>query len=290
MPYVGVKPAEITSSTEAQIDNIKIDGNTVSSTDTNGNIAVTPDGTGSVVIDGLSHPQSDGSAGQFLKTDGSGNLSFGSVTTSGAYDLNGEALTLDADGDTKITADTDDRVDFDVAGTANVLQLNTTNLLHSNGRFGRDSTDYIQFNGTVCKIFLDGSERARFNTSGALLLDSENGSNLIVDARQGSAKHWVNIDIEGTVSTLDSYNHTSFSDNGTGNVTINFNNDMNNSGYSVSTMSRAASDATPYVAASFGGNVRSTSQVKIQFAYGNASTTAFHDVPYSGTTTHGDLA
>ena len=30
-----------------------------------GNIAITPNGTGSVVIDGLSHPQSDGSAGQF---------------------------------------------------------------------------------------------------------------------------------------------------------------------------------------------------------------------------------
>ena len=47
----------------------------------NGNITLTPNGTGSVVIDGLSHPQADGSAGQFMKTDGSGTLSFGTVNT-----------------------------------------------------------------------------------------------------------------------------------------------------------------------------------------------------------------
>jgi hypothetical protein len=82
------------------VDNLKLDGNTLSSTDTNGNIVldpngtgkvvaediistttngdinITPNGTGAVVIDGLSHPTADGTAGQFLKTDGSGNLSF----------------------------------------------------------------------------------------------------------------------------------------------------------------------------------------------------------------------
>ena len=35
-----------------------------------------------MIIDGLSHPTADGSNGQFLKTDGSGNLSFGTVTSS----------------------------------------------------------------------------------------------------------------------------------------------------------------------------------------------------------------
>ena len=34
-----------------------------------------PNGTGDVIIDGLKHPQSDGtSPGQFLRTDGSGQL------------------------------------------------------------------------------------------------------------------------------------------------------------------------------------------------------------------------
>ena len=47
----------------------------------NGNIEITPNGTGKVVLDGLSHPTADGSAGQFLKTDGSETLSFATVNT-----------------------------------------------------------------------------------------------------------------------------------------------------------------------------------------------------------------
>ena len=46
----------------------------------NGDISITPNGTGSVVIDGLNYPQADGSSGQFLKTDGSGTLSFSTVS------------------------------------------------------------------------------------------------------------------------------------------------------------------------------------------------------------------
>ena len=67
--------------TDLDVDNLNVNGNTITSTDTNGNITLTPNGTGSVVIDGLSHPQADGSAGQFMKTDGSGQLSFGTVNT-----------------------------------------------------------------------------------------------------------------------------------------------------------------------------------------------------------------
>lgn len=47
----------------------------------NRDIAITPHGTGSVVLDGLSHPQADGSTGQFMKTDGNGQLSFATVNT-----------------------------------------------------------------------------------------------------------------------------------------------------------------------------------------------------------------
>ena len=51
-----------------------------------GTLAVTGNTTltGSLTADGLAYPTTDGSAGQFLKTDGSGTLSFGSVATSDA--------------------------------------------------------------------------------------------------------------------------------------------------------------------------------------------------------------
>lgn len=45
----------------------------------NGNIEITPNGTGVVKLDGLSWPTADGSADQFLKTNGSGVLSFGAA-------------------------------------------------------------------------------------------------------------------------------------------------------------------------------------------------------------------
>ena len=58
---------------------LDVNGNSIISS-ANGNITFTPDGTGKVIIDGLSFPTSDGSADQVLKTDGAGNLSFGDVS------------------------------------------------------------------------------------------------------------------------------------------------------------------------------------------------------------------
>ena len=67
---------------ELLVDNLTLNGNAITSTNTNGNITVTPHGTGDVIIDGLKHPQADGTAGHFLKTDGSGQLGFSAVATS----------------------------------------------------------------------------------------------------------------------------------------------------------------------------------------------------------------
>jgi len=46
----------------------------------NGNITITPDGSGNIVLDGLTFPNADGSADTFLKTNGSGTLSFAEVS------------------------------------------------------------------------------------------------------------------------------------------------------------------------------------------------------------------
>ena len=49
----------------------------------NGNIEITPNGTGVVKLDGLSYPTADGSANQALVTNGSGVLSFASAAAAG---------------------------------------------------------------------------------------------------------------------------------------------------------------------------------------------------------------
>jgi hypothetical protein len=58
-----------------------LDINTFSIVSTsNGNISITPNGSGKVVLDGISYPDTDGTNGQFIKTNGSGVLSFGAMT------------------------------------------------------------------------------------------------------------------------------------------------------------------------------------------------------------------
>jgi len=87
------------------IGNITVTGatNTISSTNTNGNIVITPNGSGEVIIDGLVHPQADGTAGQFLKTDGSGNLDFATVVSS---------FTIAADSGSADTVNTGETLTF----------------------------------------------------------------------------------------------------------------------------------------------------------------------------------
>ena len=46
----------------------------------NRNIAITPNGSGKVVLDGISHPTADGTNGQALVTNGSGVLSFSTIS------------------------------------------------------------------------------------------------------------------------------------------------------------------------------------------------------------------
>jgi len=77
--------------------NLDVNGNSIVSV-SNGNINITPNGTGYVVIDGLSYPQADGSANQVLKTNGSGVLSFttlqgGNITTEGDFFSNYNTIT-----------------------------------------------------------------------------------------------------------------------------------------------------------------------------------------------------
>lgn len=70
------------------VDNLTLDGNAITSTNTNGNITITPNGTGSIVLDGQNWPQADGSTDSFLKTNGAGQLSWAAIP-SGSFTLLG---------------------------------------------------------------------------------------------------------------------------------------------------------------------------------------------------------
>ena len=81
--------------------NLDVVTHSIVTTASNRDIAITPHGTGSVILDGLSYPQADGSAGQLLKTDGSGQLSFVSAGSSFGNTLSltgGSGWTISVDG------------------------------------------------------------------------------------------------------------------------------------------------------------------------------------------------
>jgi len=125
------------------VDNITLDGNAITSTDTNGNLTLTPNGTGDLVLDGLNWPQADGTAGQYLKTDGSGQLSWDTVTTSFTISDGTNSDTFSTGGTLSFTAGTgisitvsDDEVTIASSDTSTPVTLNAavTDVLSLSGQ------------------------------------------------------------------------------------------------------------------------------------------------------------
>jgi len=115
---------------------LDVNGNSIVSV-SNGNISITPDGTGKVIIDGLSHPTADGTNGQALVTDGSGNLSFGDVSVS-----------LSAVGESIIPATTDT---YDLGSASFVWRNIYTGDLHlsNEAKSEGNSVDGTKGNWTI---------------------------------------------------------------------------------------------------------------------------------------------
>jgi hypothetical protein len=87
-------------------DNININGNTIISTDTAGDINITPDTTGDLVLDGVKWPQADGSANQILVTDGAAQTSWATPVTTTALTTHGDILFRNASALARLGAGT----------------------------------------------------------------------------------------------------------------------------------------------------------------------------------------
>lgn len=78
-------PADLIDDSSPQLGgNLDVNGNSIVST-SNGDIAITPDGTGDVILDGIKYPQADGNANDILTTDGAGQLSFTALGASNTF-------------------------------------------------------------------------------------------------------------------------------------------------------------------------------------------------------------
>ena len=148
---------DVASDTTPQLGgNLDVNGSDIVSV-SNGDIDIKPHGSGNIVLDGHTWPNSDGSSGQFLKTNGSGTLSFDTVS-SAADDL--------TTGDSAVSLATS-------AGNITIdAQGNDTDIIFK----GTDNSSDITM------LTLDGSAagKATFNneiTSGAVITS---GAGLVI--------------------------------------------------------------------------------------------------------------
>ena len=190
LPTGGV--ADVVDDTTPQLGgNLDVNGNSIVSV-TNGDINLTPNGTGSVVIDGIKHPQADGTSGQVLQTDGAGQLSFATpasgggggqspytyiIGTGGDYaTLNAYVADSPASGDSlyikddhTLTADVNLEIYTDICITGNrsaTITLGAYNLnlganaTLTNISFNKNNTGFITLQGSnalVDKIVMNKS-------------------------------------------------------------------------------------------------------------------------------------
>ena len=105
------------------VDNIQLNGNSIVSTDPNGNISLIPNGSGNLVLDGVNWPQTAGTADYFLTTDGNNQSSWVGIIQAtgfeiesvledptpqlgGNLDVNGNTIVSTSGGNIVLTPDT----------------------------------------------------------------------------------------------------------------------------------------------------------------------------------------
>jgi len=109
---------------QLKVDNIKVDLNTISSTDTNGDLNLTPHGSGDLILDGQKWPQTTGTANYILTTNGSGQAAWSAPAAS--------SFTLDADTGANDTFNTGETLNF-IGGT-NIATTVANNSITFDGK------------------------------------------------------------------------------------------------------------------------------------------------------------
>ena len=169
------------------VDNLQLNGNTISSG--SGNITISS-ATGSISIAGAAHELLiiDNSGTSFVITEGS-NAYMTFDTTNGAekilagkdLDLNGNVLILDADGDTKIKSDTDDQIDFVIAGSGELKLTSATLRPTSDSGLTLGTASYNFAAAFIDNIKIDGNTISSTDTDGDINITPDGGGRVHLD-------------------------------------------------------------------------------------------------------------
>lgn len=105
---------------------------------------------------------------------------------------------------------------------------------------------------------------------------------------KGSAKAWVNFNGTGTVAIRKSVNHSSLTDHGTGDYSVNFLSAFSDANHaSVGSTQGSGIGGVPIIAVNQ-ALLQTTTSVRLYANIGSGATAT--DLPYIGVNTHGDLA
>jgi len=138
--------------------NLDVNGNSIVSA-SNGNISITPDGTGNVILDGINYPQADGTIDQVLKTDGAGQLSFTSQTSGTVTSVGG-------------------------TGTVNGLTLTGTVTSSGNLTLGGGITGFLPLAGGIMSGAITGNQD--ITGKRPIVTDTTTTINLTLGTHEGS--------------------------------------------------------------------------------------------------------
>jgi len=183
---------------------IDINDNEITARNSNEDLILTGSGTGKVQLSGLAYPTSDGSDGQFLKTDGSGVLSFASVSV-GDFSFVGSSIispsnadiTLDPSGSGAIALNANTTITGNLTVTGTQTTLETTTLVvedpllelakNNSGGIANTMDQGLFFNrGSLSNVSLIWDESAdEFATAVTAGEDGTTSGNITIDSYAG---------------------------------------------------------------------------------------------------------
>tara|TARA_R110002096_G_scaffold14710_1_gene51749 strand:+ start:210 stop:1502 length:1293 start_codon:yes stop_codon:yes gene_type:complete len=138
----------------------------------------------------------------------------------GSYDLQGQALVLDADADTTIDAPTDDQIDIKIANidVANVTTANSGDLVITNAVQDKDITfKGDDGGGAITALSLDMSDAGKATFNG--VVDADAGitvDNITIDGTEIDLSSGdLTLDVEGDIDFDANGGNFKFSDDGT---------------------------------------------------------------------------
>ena len=223
-----------TFTTILDVDNLRLDGNTISSTNTNGNIVIAPNGTGDVQVDADTLRVGDSNVNATITTNGTGDLilntnsgsNSGSITI--ADGINGD-IAISPNGSGTVVINTDLDVDnINING-------NTISSTDSNGNIvlAPNGTGDVQVDADTLRVGDSGATATvTTNGTGDLVINTNGGTNAgsitlangangnITIAPNGTGDVYLDAD---TVRIGDSNANATLTTNGTGDLILNTN-------------------------------------------------------------------